>query len=118
MDTTAYELFQKSDHGQTLSFEHGPFLVTCSAALGSWGWVLWREGVAVAGRRSWQMDAFEACSEAYRAVERGRGALGRQPGPDAPGEAVAEDRAAGPLDHLGPDELDALTRPYRPDGRD
>lgn len=48
--------------------DDGEFVSVVFLALGSWGWVVFRNGEAVMGARSWHAGAYEACEAAELAV--------------------------------------------------
>jgi hypothetical protein len=73
MSTTAYDRFRATEDGLILTLEDGDYLATCFFSAGSWSWVVWGEGLALAGRRSWNLDAFEACAAACVAIARRKG---------------------------------------------
>jgi len=81
----AFDRFLPHRDKTVLFYEDGDFAAVCVAVPSSWSWVVYHEGRAVAGGRSWNIDAYQACAAALHAIEtrRAEARLGLA-GPTAP----------------------------------
>lgn len=65
------EKFQKSaTQTQPLVFQDGDYFAAAAFVGGAWSYFVFHAGEAVAGERSWNMDAMQACRWALDAIDR------------------------------------------------